>query len=142
MATPAPQPRRKGQPTLKGRQVDPASLAEIEALLGDASRARDLLIEHLHAIQDRFGCIAERHLAALAHEMKIPMAEAYEVATFYARFDVIADGEPAPAPITVRVCESLSCAMAGADAVAKACADSAGSEVRVLRGPCIGRCAA
>ena len=142
MATPSPVPRRKGQPTLKGRQVDAASVAEVESLLGDAPRARDLLIEHLHAIQDRFGHIAERHLAALAAEMKIPMAEAYEVATFYARFDVIADGEPAPAPITVRVCESLSCAMAGSEAIAKACAESAGTDVRVLRGPCIGRCAA
>src|SRR5215470_17824150 len=106
--------RRRPRETPKGRQVDPHALAEVRQLLGALPRRRDLLIEFLHLIQDRYGHISAPHLAALAAEMKLAQAEAYEVATFYAHFDVVKDGPPPPA-ITVRVCDSLSCAMAGAE---------------------------
>src|SRR6188472_1403570 len=106
--------RRRPPRTPKGRQVDPAALAEVQALLTDKSRRRDLLIEHLHLIQDHYGHLSAAHLTALASEMKMALTEVYEVATFYSHFDVVKDGPPPPA-ITVRVCESLSCAMAGAD---------------------------
>jgi NADH:ubiquinone oxidoreductase subunit E len=89
--------------------------AAVKALLGSRPRERALLIEHLHLIQDREGCLPEGHLQALAEELKIPMAEVYEVATFYAHFDVVADGEPRPPAVTVRVCDSLSCMLAGAE---------------------------
>ena len=104
-------PRR----TPKGRQIDPAALDEVRALLGDRPRRRDLLIEHLHLIQDRYGHLSAAHLAALAAEMKLAQTEVYEVATFYAHFDVVKEGETPPPPVTVRVCDSLSCAMAGAE---------------------------
>ena len=124
----------------KGRRVDPAALAEVRALLGDASRQPDLLIEHLHKIQDRFGHLSAAHLAALAQEMLMAQAEVYEVATFYHHFDVVKEGEAAPAPLTVRVCDGLSCEMAGAkDLLAKLPA-LLGREVRVIAAPCIGRC--
>jgi NADH:ubiquinone oxidoreductase subunit E len=105
--------RRKSARTPKGRQIDPAALKDVQALLIDKPRRRDLLIEHLHLIQDHYGHISAPHLAALAFEMKLAQAEVYEVATFYAHFDVVKDG-PAPPPVTIRVCDSLSCAMAGA----------------------------
>ena len=89
----------------------------MRALLGDRPRRRDLLIEHLHLIQDRYGHLSAAHLAALAHEMKLAQTEVYEVATFYAHFDVVKDGETPPPAVTVRVCDSLSCAMAGAEAL-------------------------
>jgi len=99
----------------KGRQPDPQSIAEVAAALGEAPRRRDLLIEHLHCIQDTYGQLAERHLVALAREMKIGMAEVFEVATFYHHFDVVRDAEAeVPVKLTVRVCESLSCELAGA----------------------------
>jgi NADH:ubiquinone oxidoreductase subunit F (NADH-binding)/NADH:ubiquinone oxidoreductase subunit E len=124
----------------KGRRVDPAALAEVRALLGDASRQPDLLIEHLHKIQDGFGHLSAAHLAALAQEMRMAQAEVYEVATFYHHFDVVKEGEAAPAPLTVRVCDGLSCEMAGAkDLLAKLPA-LLGREVRVIAAPCIGRC--
>src|SRR5881394_3834944 len=115
---PAPKGKRKGgkggvRSNLKGRQVDPQSREEVLALLGDAPRRRDLLIEHLHKIQDRYGCLSARHLVALAAEMKMAMAEVYEVATFYHHFDVIKEGETAPPAITVRVCDSIACELAG-----------------------------
>src|SRR5678815_4293988 len=97
----------------KGRRVDPQAREDVLALLGDAPRRRDLLIEHLHLIQDRYGCLAARHLVALAAEMKLAMAEVYEVATFYHHFDVVKEGETPPPPITVRVCDSIACDMAG-----------------------------
>src|SRR3954462_3713763 len=106
----AKRPRR----TPKGRQVDPQALEEVRALLGERSRRRDLLIEHLHLIQDRYGHLSAAHLAALAQEMRLALTEVYEVATFYSHFDVVKDGPPPP-PLTVRVCDSLSCAMAGAE---------------------------
>ena len=88
--------RRKAPATRKGRQVEPETRAEIHALLGDRPRNRDLLIEFLHLLQDRYGHLSARHLAALAEEMKIAMAEVYEVASFYAHFDIITEGETPP----------------------------------------------
>ena len=105
--------RRKVRSTPKGRAVDPRALAEVRALLGDSPRRRDLLIEFLHRIQDTFGHIAAAHIVALAQEMKLAMTEVYEVATFYHHFDVVKEGDAAPPAVTVRVCETLSCAMAG-----------------------------
>ena len=131
--------RRKSGRTPKGRQVDPVALAEIEALLTDRPRRRDLLIEHLHLIQDHYGYISAPHLAALAHEMKMAQAEVYEVATFYAHFDVVKDG-PVPPPVTIRVCDSLSCAMAGAEKLLAALPGALGGDVRVVRAPCMGAC--
>ena len=130
--------KRQGKP--KGRIVDPAARAEIVALLGNASRAKDLLIEHLHKIQDKFGHISARHLAALAHEMKLSQTEAYEVATFYHHFDVIKEGETPPPALTVRVCDSVTCDMFGAHALIKDLKASLGEAVRVQPVPCVGRC--
>ena len=124
----------------KGRRVDPAALAEVRALLGDASRQPDLLIEHLHKIQDGFGHLSAAHLAALAQEMRLAQAEVYEVATFYHHFDVVKEGEAAPAPLTVRVCDGLSCEMAGARDLLAKLPGLLGREVRVIAAPCIGRC--
>ena len=107
--------RRRPRRTPKGRQVEPTALDEVRALLGPRSRQRDLLIEHLHLIQDRYGHLSAAHLAALAAEMKLALAEVYEVATFYAHFDVVKEDEAAPPTVTVRVCDSLSCAMRGAE---------------------------
>src|SRR5438270_756360 len=109
--------RRHAVPHPKGRVVDPRALEEVRALLGARPRRRDLLIEHLHLIQDRYGRLAAGHLAALAEEMRLALAEVYEVATFYAHFDVVRDGESGPPPLTVRVCDSLSCALAGGEAL-------------------------
>ncbi len=135
--------RRKGsgmRSTPKGRIVDPAAAEDVRALLGDAPRRRDLLIEHLHRIQDAHGHLSARHLVALAAEMRLPMTEVYEVATFYHHFDVLKEGEQPPPPLTVRVCDSLSCAMAGANELLRALPDVLGQEVRVLPAPCVGRC--
>src|SRR5580693_6976544 len=107
--------RRRPPRTPKGRQVDPTALAEVQDLLIDKPRRRDLLIEHLHLIQDHYGHLSAAHLTALAHEMKLALTEVYEVATFYAHFDVVKEGETPPPPVTVRVCDSLSCALAGAE---------------------------
>ncbi|HEY1413915.1 MAG TPA: NAD(P)H-dependent oxidoreductase subunit E, partial [Rhodopila sp.] len=109
--------RRIARSVPKGRQIDPLAAEQVKALLGDAPRRRDLLIEYLHLIQDRHGHLSAPHLAALAAELRIAQAEVYEVATFYAHFDVVHDGEAAPQAVTVRVCDSLSCAMAGAEAL-------------------------
>src|SRR5262250_1677525 len=132
--------RRRPPRTPKGRQVDPQALLEIRALLTDRPRRRDLLIEHLHLIQDQYGYISAAHLAALAFEMKMALTEVYEVATFYAHFDVVKEGELPPPPITVRVCDSLSCAMAGAEKLMKDLSSKLGREVRVVRAPCMGAC--
>jgi formate dehydrogenase beta subunit len=134
--------------TPKGRPVDAHAREEVLALLGDAPRRRDLLIEHLHLIQDHFGCLSAAHLVALAAEMKMAMAEVYEVATFYHHFDVVKEGEAPPPAITVRICDSVACTLAGSDELLKALAPSAveglpsvlGPEVRVLHAPCVGRC--
>ncbi len=124
----------------KGRQVDPKAREEIRALLKEDLRRRDLLIEYLHLIQDRHGHLSAAHLVALADEMKLAMTEVYEVATFYHHFDVVKEGDAAPPAITVRVCDSIACEMAGAkDLLAKLPA-ILGKDVRVLHAPCIGRC--
>src|SRR6478672_10969012 len=120
-------PRR----TPKGRQVEPAALDEVRALLGDAPRRRDLLIEHLHLIQDRYGYLSAAHLAALAAEMKLALTEVYEVATFYAHFDVVKEDETPPPALTVRVCDSLSCAMAGGEHLLRTLPNRLGPDVRV-----------
>jgi len=134
--------RKKNRPrrTPKGRQVDPAALDEVRALLGEKPRRRDLLIEHLHLLQDRYGHLAAAHLAALAQEMKLAQTEVYEVATFYAHFDVVKEGEIPPPPVTVRVCGSLSCAMAGGEKLLEALPGKLGAGVRVVRAPCMGAC--
>ena len=132
--------RRRPRRTPKGRQVDPAALAEVCALLGSRERRRDLLIEHLHLIQDRYGHLSAAHLAALAAEMKLALAEVYEVATFYAHFDVVKEGEAPPAPVTVRVCDSLSCAMRGAEHLLRNLPGKLGHDIRVVRAPCMGAC--
>ena len=136
----APAGRRRPPRTPKGRQVDPQALVEIRSLLTDRPRRRDLLIEHLHLIQDQYGYISAPHLAALAAEMKMALTEVYEVATFYAHFDVVKEGEMPPPPVTVRVCDSLSCAMAGAEKLLKDLPGKLGRDVRVVRAPCMGAC--
>src|SRR5918995_5837435 len=119
-SVPARQKRGRVRSTPKGRRVDPEAREEVLALLGDAPRRRDLLIEYLHKIQDRYGCLQARHLVALAAELKMAMAEVYEVATFYHHFDVIKEGDAVPPAITVRVCDSISCELAGSrDLLAK-----------------------
>jgi formate dehydrogenase len=130
----------KVRATPKGRAVDPQALAEVQALLGSALRRRDMLIEHLHRIQDCYGCISDRHLAALAQEMRLALAEVYEVATFYHHFDVVKDGEDAPPAITVRVCDSIACELAGARTLLDRLPALLGNGVRVIPAPCIGRC--
>jgi formate dehydrogenase len=132
--------RRRAPRTPKGRQVDPQALAEIRALLGERERRRDLLIEHLHLIQDRYGHLSAAHLAALAAEMRLALTEVYEVATFYAHFDVVKEGETPPPPVTVRVCDSLSCALNGAERLFADLPNRLGPGVRVVRAPCMGAC--
>jgi formate dehydrogenase beta subunit len=132
--------RRKGLDRPKGRQVDPDALADVQALLGDRSRQRDLLIEHLHLLQDKYHCLHARHLAALAQEMKLALVEVYEVASFYAHFDIVMDDEAPPPPITVRVCDSLSCELHGAQQLLKDLGTKLGPKVRVVRAPCMGGC--
>ncbi|PCJ31214.1 MAG: NADH-quinone oxidoreductase subunit F [Gammaproteobacteria bacterium] len=124
----------------KGRQVDFQALSEVQALLGDESRQKDLLIEHLHKIQDAYQHISAAHLVALAREMKLSKAEVYEVATFYHHFDVIKEDETPPPALTVRVCESLTCHMSGAKDLISSLENGLGDDVRVQRVPCIGRC--
>ncbi|WP_069299628.1 NAD(P)H-dependent oxidoreductase subunit E [Neptunicoccus sediminis] len=132
----------KGRHTPKGRQVQDEALEEVQALLGGRPRRRDLLIEHMHLVQDAYGCLSAAHLAALAEEMKLSQAEVYEVATFYAHFDVVKEGEQAPPDLTIRVCDSLSCELAGSQELLTALAQkyASGMDVRVLRAPCMGRC--
>ncbi|MDX2314718.1 MAG: NAD(P)H-dependent oxidoreductase subunit E, partial [Gammaproteobacteria bacterium] len=132
--------RGRARATPKGRQVDPVARDQVRALLENRPRQRDLLIEYLHLIQDAHGALSAAHLAALAEEMRLPMAEVYEVATFYAHFDVVVDGESLPA-VTIRVCDSLSCELEGGQALLGALAAAADPErVRVVRAPCMGRC--
>src|SRR5258708_4945037 len=132
---------RRARPTPKGRPVDPVAREEIARLLEGACLEREFLIENLHRIQDRFACLSAAHLNALAEAMKLAMAEVYEVATFYHHFDVVKEGESAPAALTVRVCDTLSCAMAGANDLLEKLPALLGPEVRVIAAPCIGRCA-
>src|ERR1700724_2587946 len=130
--------RRRAKSTPKGRQVDPYAAHEIELLLGDRPRRRDLLIEHLHLIQDTYRQISAAHLVALAEEMKLSFAEVFETATFYAHFDVVKEGEPNIPPLTIRVCDSLTCAMLGAEKLLGELQSSTGPGVRVRRAPCAG----
>lgn len=131
---------RKSHQT-KGRQLDESALAEVDALLGDAPRRADLLIEHLHLIQDSFGCLEAKHLRALAETMKLSMAEVYEVASFYDHFDIVKEGEARPAPVTIRVCDSLSCMMAGAETLISELENGSDPErIRIMRAPCMGGC--
>src|SRR5262245_39259635 len=132
--------RRRPRRTPKGRQLEPQAVEEVRALLGERARQRDLLIEHLHLIQDRYGHLSAAHLAALAAEMKLALTEVYEVATFYAHFDVVKEGETPPPPVTIRVCDSLSCAMAGAEKLLRDLPGKLGATVRVVRAPCMGAC--
>ena len=132
---------------LKGRQPDDESLAQVRALIGAApadGHRRDLLIEHLHKLNDAYRCLHDRHLVALAKEMNIPMAEVYEVATFYHHFEVV-KGDAHVAALTVRVCDGLSCELAGAQDLlagltARLPALLGAAEVRVIPAPCLGRC--
>ncbi|MEO0502724.1 MAG: NAD(P)H-dependent oxidoreductase subunit E [Pseudomonadota bacterium] len=131
----------KGRVRPKGRALEDQAWDEVRALLGDAPRRADLLIEFLHLIQDRYGHLGAAHLRALAEELRLSMAEVYEVATFYAHFDEVKEGEVPPPALTIRVCDSLSCELAGAQALKAALEDGLdASEVRVLRAPCMGRC--
>ena len=132
--------RDRARSVPKGRQVDFRAKEEIEALLGDRSRQRDLLIEHLHLIQDTYGRISAQHLAALADEMRLAFAEVFETATFYAHFDVVKEGGADIPSLTVRVCDSLTCEMFGAQSLLEALRKELGPGVRVVRAPCVGLC--
>src|SRR6201992_1220085 len=134
------QGRKRAKATPKGRQVDPTAAHEIEQLLGDRPRRRDLLIEHLHLIQDKYHQISAAHLAALADEMKLSFAEVFETATFYAHFDVVKEGDPDVPPLTIRVCDSLTCAMLGGETLLRDLQKQTGVGIRVVRAPCVGRC--
>jgi len=131
----------KGRHTPKGRQVEDSATAEVRELVGPGDLRRDMLIEYLHLIQDAYGHLSARHLRALAEEMRLAQAEVYEVATFYAHFDVVKEGEIPPPALTIRVCDSLSCELAGAQELKAALEKGLrADEVRVLRAPCMGRC--
>lgn len=136
--------RKKSRALPKGRQVDVDALMQVRTLLddqfGERPPQRDMLIEYLHLIQGQYGCLSSEHLAALASIMKLSMTEVYEVATFYAHFDVVKEGEAKPPATTIRVCESIACQLAGAEALADALEKSAPADIRVLRAPCMGRC--
>ena len=138
VAQPASRQRKREAP--KGRTVDPAALEDVRRLLGAASRAADQLIEHLHRLQDHFGHLSARHLAALGREMNLAQTQVYEVATFYHHFDIVKEGDAAPAALTVRVCDGLSCEMAGAQDLLARLPQVLGKDVRVIAAPCIGRC--
>jgi len=141
-----PKRGKRARGTLKGRVVEAGPLAEVRALLDQAQQAgadprrRDLLIENLHLIQDRYGHISAAHIVALAREMKLAMAEVYEVATFYHHFDVVREGQTPPPALTVRVCDSLSCELSGANELIKGLKQALGEGVRVIPAPCVGRC--
>jgi formate dehydrogenase len=131
--------RKRARP--KGRQVVPAALAAVREVLGDLPRRRDMLLECLHRINDRHGCLRVEHLAALAEELRLPMTEVYEVASFYHHFDIIRDPDVAPPALTVRVCDSVTCAMCGADQLIESLEGKLGPNVRIQRVSCVGRCA-
>ena len=132
--------RQRKREAPRGRQVDPQALREVQALLGDMPRRRDLLIECLHLLQDSLKALPAAHLAALAQELRMAQAEVFEVASFYHHFDVLRDGAAAPPALTVRVCDSLSCEMAGSNDLLARLPALLGAAVRVLPAPCIGRC--
>ncbi len=132
--------RRRAAAFPKGRQIDPQALEEVRSLLGDRPRRRDLLIEHLHILQDHYHALHAAHLAALAEEMKLSLAEIFEVASFYAHFDIIREGETLPPALTVRVCDSVTCFLMGGESLRERLSEKLGPGVRVVRGPCMGRC--
>jgi NADH:ubiquinone oxidoreductase subunit F (NADH-binding)/NADH:ubiquinone oxidoreductase subunit E len=132
--------RRKAPRFPKGRVLDESDSIEIRDILGEAPRNRDLLIEFLHLIQDQKGHLPAGLLQALAEEMQLPMAEVYEVASFYAHFDIVRDHDPVPASTTVRVCDSLSCMLQGAEALFTSLEKMSLPDVRIVRAPCMGRC--
>ncbi|MCC2690383.1 MAG: NAD-dependent formate dehydrogenase flavoprotein subunit [Rhizobiaceae bacterium] len=135
--------RRKRDRGPKGRPLDDGALIEVRTLLGNRPRRRDLLIEFLHLVQDAHGCLSAAHLRALAEEMRLSQTEVYEVASFYDHFDIVREGEARPAPLTIRVCDSVSCMIAGCETLLEDLAASADpAAIRVVRAPCIGRCAA
>ncbi len=135
-------PRRRRDRGPKGRPVDDRALTDIRALLGGRERRRDLLIEFLHLIQDRYGCLKAAHIRALAEEMRLAQAEVYEVASFYDHFDVVREDDTPPPPLTIRVCESISCMLAGSERlIAELASGVDPAAVRVVRAPCVGRCA-
>lgn len=136
------QDRRRRDRGPKGRGLDDTALDEVRALLGSRERRRDLLIEFLHLIQDAYGHLSARHLRALAEEMRLSQTEVYEVASFYDHFDVVKEGDVPPAPLTIRVCDSVSCMLAGAESLVAGIASGVDpAAVRVVRAPCMGRCA-
>ncbi|MGE0701125.1 MAG: NAD(P)H-dependent oxidoreductase subunit E, partial [Hyphomicrobiaceae bacterium] len=124
----------------KGRVLQPAELDAARRIVGPGPYERPLLIEYLHLIQDAEGCLPAGLMHGLAELMRIPMAEVYEVATFYAHFDVVPDGATRPPRVTVRVCDSLSCMLAGADRLLEELQAEALPEARVVRAPCLGSC--
>ena len=132
--------RGRGRNRPRGRQVDPEALEQVQALLGDRPRRRDLLIEYLHCIQDRYHVLSAAHLVALADEMRLALAEVYEVATFYAHFDVAGEAAAPPSDVTVRVCDGLVCEMMGARGLLENLPAALGNGVRVMPGPCMGGC--
>ncbi len=135
------EPPRKRRKRRRGRVVDPQAQAQVQEWLGALPRERDQLLEALHLLQDAQGYLSAPHLVALAEEFRLAPAEVYEVATFYHHFDVVKEGEPAPAPLTVRVCDSLTCSLFGAEALASSLEARLGPNVRIQRVPCVGRCA-
>jgi NADH:ubiquinone oxidoreductase subunit F (NADH-binding)/NADH:ubiquinone oxidoreductase subunit E len=137
------QPKRKRKKTRskpRGRAVDTKALAQLQELLGEEPRRRDMLIEYLHKIQDAFGHLSAAHLVGLAREMGLSHTEVFEVASFYHHFDVVRESDTAPASLTVRVCDSVTCEMFGADELVERLENTVGNDVRVQRVPCVGRC--
>jgi len=130
----------RARPRPKGRPVDPAALAAVREILGSAPHRRDLLIEYLHAIQDNVGYLPVGYLAALGAEMRLAQAEVYEVASFYAHFDIVGEHDTPPPPITVRVCDGLACEMRGGGDLLGELPDKVAPGARVVRAPCMGRC--
>jgi len=136
-----PKKRRRDNSKPKGRQLDDQALADVQRLLGDRERKRDLLIEFLHLIQDEFRCVQAKHIKALADEMRLSQVEVYEVASFYDHFDVVKEGEPIPAPLTIRVCDSVTCMCMGAEKLLADLKDKVDPEqIRVVPAPCMGGC--
>ena len=129
---------RKGQ--FRGRHLESKALAEIQGLLDAGATRRDHLIEYLHLIQDKYHCISAEHIVALAEVMKLSTTEIYEVASFYHHFDVVKAPGEAPPGLTVRVCDSVTCEMFGANALVDTLGQALGDQVRIQRVPCVGRC--
>ena len=132
--------KKRFTPYPKGRATEIEAISEIKKLISHLPLRRDLLIEYLHLIQDKYRCIQKKNLAALSEIMKIPFAESFEVASFYAHFDVIDDDEPLPPEITIRVCDSLTCELKGSQDLIKNLKSRYKGEVRILRAPCMGLC--